>query len=401
MTEVAIKAVGLSKVYNRTELGAKREIPFFALKDVSFELTKGEVLGVIGSNGSGKSTLLRILSGITKPSEGHIEIVGRVASILDIGTGFHPDLSGRRNVYMRGQLLGMQKSEIDSVFDQIVEFSGVGRFIDSPVKHYSSGMFLRLAFSIIIHLSSDILILDEVMAVGDSEFRQKCAQRITEIVSGGKTVVMVSHDMRSVMNLCSLTALMKDGRMVTVDTPLKVVSDSYLSQLAGVGQNEDGTDKARSGMADETPDDVGLEIISAEVKHRGQSQDRTAEFGTDEDIHIEVVYDVKEQGTHLGISLNDFLSNRLIDDTPKHHSNAQGPDAVGRFSANWTIPARLLNSGSYHFNAFIFRDELKVLKSHMRLLEFKVIDLDDPESEKAYYRGAIAADLGLQLNRIG
>ncbi|CAN5303024.1 N/A [soil metagenome] len=199
--DVILEVKGLSKEYFRASAGGGPSQAFLALNNISFQLKQGEVLGIIGPNGSGKSTLLKMISGITKPSSGAISIRGRLASILDVGTGFHPDLSGRENVFLRGELLGMQKGTINKLFDEIVAFSGIGSFIDTPVKHYSSGMFLRLAFSIIIHLDVDILVLDEVLSVGDESFRNKCQQKINDIAkSREKTLVIVSHDLHSLYN---------------------------------------------------------------------------------------------------------------------------------------------------------------------------------------------------------
>ena len=180
---------------------------FWALQDVSFELKQGEVLGVVGQNGAGKSTLLKILSRITTPSSGRATLTGRVASLLEVGTGFHGELTGRENIYFNGALLGMKKTEIDRNFEQIVDFSGVDKFIDTPVKRYSSGMYIRLAFSVAAHLESEILIVDEVLAVGDTSFQSKCLGKMSEISSAGRIVIFVSHHLGSVARLCSRAIL--------------------------------------------------------------------------------------------------------------------------------------------------------------------------------------------------
>ncbi|MGC8669458.1 MAG: ABC transporter ATP-binding protein, partial [Chthonomonadales bacterium] len=175
----------------------------WALKDVSFEVQPGEVVGIIGRNGAGKSTLLKILSQITEPTEGRVEMRGRVASLLEVGTGFHPELTGRENIYLNGAILGMTRREIDRKFDEIVDFSGVERFIDTPVKRYSSGMYLRLAFAVAAHLDPEILIVDEVLAVGDAAFQKKCLGRMGEVARSGRTVLFVSHNMAAVKALCT------------------------------------------------------------------------------------------------------------------------------------------------------------------------------------------------------
>jgi ABC-type polysaccharide/polyol phosphate transport system ATPase subunit len=199
----------------------------WALKDVSFQVFRGEVLGIIGHNGAGKSTLLKVLSRITEPTEGEIHIHGRVSSLLEVGTGFHPELSGRENVYMNGTILGMTKKEIDKKFDDIVAFSGIGKYLDTPVKFYSSGMKVRLAFSVAAHLDPEILIIDEVLAVGDAEFQNKCLGKMNEVASSGRTVLFVSHNMAAVKSLCPRGILLKNGELV-YDGIMADVLEKYL-----------------------------------------------------------------------------------------------------------------------------------------------------------------------------
>src|SRR5882762_2605978 len=196
---------------------------FWALKDVSFELNRGEVLGIVGSNGAGKSTLLKVLSQITEPTVGRIEIAGRVASLLEVGTGFHPELSGRENIFLNGAILGMTRTEIRSQFDDIVEFAGVERFLDTPVKRYSSGMQVRLAFAVAAHLRSEILIVDEVLAVGDGEFQKKCLGKMGDVARSGRTVLLVSHNLGSLRSLCSQGILLNEGRLITEGRILNVL----------------------------------------------------------------------------------------------------------------------------------------------------------------------------------
>lgn len=186
---------------------------FWALKDVSFSVKQGEVFGIIGANGAGKSTLLKILSSITKPTSGYAELTGRVASLLEVGTGFHPELTGRENIFLNGALLGMKRQEIKDKFDEIVEFSGVNKFIDTPVKHYSSGMYVRLAFAVAAHLEPEILLVDEVLAVGDAAFQKKCLGKLGEVANSGRTVIFVSHDLGSIQQLCSKGIFLNRGRL--------------------------------------------------------------------------------------------------------------------------------------------------------------------------------------------
>jgi lipopolysaccharide transport system ATP-binding protein len=198
----------------RVRRGRRRVEGIWALDDVSFELRRGEVLGLIGANGAGKSTLLKVLSRITAPTEGQVVIRGRVGSLLEVGTGFHPELTGRENVYLNGAILGMRKAEIGRRFDEIVDFSGIARFLDTPVKRYSSGMQVRLAFSVAAHLEPEILLVDEVLAVGDAEFQRKCLGKMHDVTRQGRTVVFVSHNLAAVRSLCSRALLLEKGRLL-------------------------------------------------------------------------------------------------------------------------------------------------------------------------------------------
>src|ERR1700731_1136373 len=243
MTDIAIRCEGLAKQYRIGERepyntlrdaianaftsprrllrsaapdssNSSEALNFWALKDVSFEIKRGEVLGIIGRNGAGKSTLLKILSRITEPSRGHVDIWGRVGSLLEVGTGFHPELTGRDNIFLNGAILGMRRAEITRKFDEIVAFAEVETFIDTPVKRYSSGMYVRLAFAVAAHLEPEILLVDEVLAVGDAEFQKKCLGKMQTIGSEGRTVFLVSHNMQAITRLCDRVILMERGRII-------------------------------------------------------------------------------------------------------------------------------------------------------------------------------------------
>lgn len=224
----------------------KRKKPrneFWALKDINFEVKVGEVLGIIGPNGAGKSTLLKIISRITPPTTGRVFIQGKVASLLEVGTGFHPELTGRENIYLSGAVLGMSRAEIKKKFNQIVEFSEISQFIDTPVKRYSSGMYVRLAFSVAAHLEPDILIIDEVLAVGDAVFQKKCLGKMGEVSRGGRTVLLVSHNMHSILSLSSRCLFLSQGKLIQIGRPEKVVK-SYRERASGNASGETNLSKA-------------------------------------------------------------------------------------------------------------------------------------------------------------
>ncbi|NOH01799.1 MAG: ABC transporter ATP-binding protein [Chloroflexi bacterium] len=231
----------------RKEAGRPSKNPtIWALKDVSFEIRKGEVVGIIGRNGAGKSTLLKILSKITLPTEGRIERRGRVGSLLEIGTGFHPELTGRENIYLNGAMLGMKKTEIARKFDEIVAFAEINRFLDTPVKHYSSGMYVRLAFAVAAHLEPEILIVDEVLAVGDTAFQRKCLGKMNEVAKGGRTVLFVSHNIGVIQTLCSRAILLQNGTVLADGDAAETVG-AYLRRLEGFASQDLSTRPDRGG----------------------------------------------------------------------------------------------------------------------------------------------------------
>jgi homopolymeric O-antigen transport system ATP-binding protein len=207
-----------------TDNGTSDSHLFWALKNVSFEVRPGEVMGVIGPNGAGKSTLLKILSRIIQPTEGRVELYGHVGSLLDLGTGFHPDLSGRENVYLNGAILGMSRKEIDAKFDEIVDFAGVEKFLETAIKRYSSGMYVRLAFAVAAHLNPEILIIDEVLTVGDAEFQEKCFAKMNEVIKSGRTIILVTHSMDMIAKLCQRAMLIKDGLLLRVGSATEVIN---------------------------------------------------------------------------------------------------------------------------------------------------------------------------------
>ncbi|WP_179317369.1 ABC transporter ATP-binding protein [Winogradskyella undariae] len=274
----------------------------WALKDINFEVKPGEVLGIIGKNGAGKSTLLKLLSRVTRPTTGSIKARGRIASLLEVGTGFHPELTGRENVFLNGAIMGMNKQEIRSKFDEIVEFAGCERYIDTPVKRYSSGMYVRLAFAVAAHLEPEILIVDEVLAVGDAEFQKKAIGKMKEVAQGGKrTVLFVSHNMASIQNLCSTAVLMEKGTIIAQgDT--KDIIDLYLQNNSGDFETHIADREDRTGTQN-----VVLEDYYIETKN-GNKIDRVIS-GTDINIVFKLKCNSVKGNVDFGIALvnnNDF-----------------------------------------------------------------------------------------------
>ena len=263
---------------------------YMALKDVSFELIEGEVLGIIGKNGAGKSTLLKILSRIVQPTSGRIEMFGRVASLLEVGTGFNPDLSGVENIYLNGTILGLTKKEIDARYDSIVEFSGIEQFIETPVKRYSSGMKVRLAFAVAAHLDPEILIIDEVLAVGDAEFQQKCISKMQDVAGkGGRTVLFVSHDMAAVKKLCTRAILLQKGQLIKQGSPEEVIDYYYNNTATARAAQSNVLNVANRVFGDGRFTVEAYEIINA----KGQVVE-SVETGSD--ITIRLYYKTTEDG---------------------------------------------------------------------------------------------------------
>nr|UXE45145.1 vitamin B12 import ATP-binding protein BtuD [uncultured bacterium] len=224
-----------ANLFRKRAMRATQEEEFWALKDVDFDIGQGDVVGIIGPNGAGKSTLLKILSRVTEPSEGRVTIAGRVGSLLEVGTGFHPELTGRENIYLNGAILGMSRAEINRKFDEIVDFAGVAKFLDTPVKRFSSGMYVRLAFAVAAHLEPDILVVDEVLAVGDAEFQKKCLGKMSDVAKCGRTVLFVSHSMGAVASLCETALLLQNGQVKAVGRTDKIIEE-YMQVSIPVSQ---------------------------------------------------------------------------------------------------------------------------------------------------------------------
>lgn len=321
---------------------------FWALRDVNFEINKGDVVGIIGRNGSGKSTLLKVLSRIVEPTEGEITMRGRVASLLEVGTGFHPELTGRENVYFNGAILGMSQKEIKSKFDEIVAFSEVGKFLDTPVKFYSSGMYVRLAFAVAAHLDPDILIVDEVLAVGDAAFQKKCLGKMQQVAREGRTVLFVSHSMESVRRLCTKGILLDQGRIVDAGSIGHVISKYY---------NFDGVKKAiwskSSENLSESETNEYLRILGLKLLVGNKLV--TTSVPNNRLINVEITGVILKASPSLNVGLS-LVSNEgetiyWSFNTDSLGSQQESNLKLGKFLATVSLPKHLLNEGDYTVEA--------------------------------------------------
>lgn len=341
----------------------------WALKDVSFEVKHGEVLGIIGRNGAGKSTLLKILSQITEPTEGYVDVYGRVGALLEVGTGFHPELTGRENIYLNGAILGMSRAEIDRKFDEIVDFAGVEKFIDTPVKYYSSGMGLRLGFAVAAHLEPEILVVDEVLAVGDAEFQKKCLGKMSDVAGQGRTVLFVSHNMAAIQHLCHRAALLQDGRLILTDNVNNVIQ-AYLSNNEKTTQRVIMENEAENQTAWFTKIEFcfdGNEDLETAIS--GQSLDIKLQFKSTVDINkldfTIVVYDI--QGVRL-LHLSSAFTGQIMVHPPAHLNSTEN-------IATCHIPRLPLPAGRYKIDVSIYY--LRTRVNHLTdIASFDVIDGD-------------------------
>ncbi|MBE7157010.1 MAG: ABC transporter ATP-binding protein [Rhodospirillales bacterium] len=314
---------------------------FWALRDVSFEIMRGDVVGIIGRNGAGKSTLLKILSRITEPTAGRVALKGRVASLLEVGTGFHPELTGRENIFLNGAVLGMRRHEIKAKFDEIVAFAEVERFLDTPVKRYSSGMYVRLAFAVAAHLEPEILIVDEVLAVGDSEFQKKCLGKMQDVSSKeGRTVIFVSHNMGVVRSICQRGLLMNQGT-VAADTSADAAVDSYLQNASS------SAGEVRWSVDDPSAGDRNFRFHRATVLNsRGEP---TTNIGVDDSFTIEVSYEILQpiRNVRIGFMLQRNDGTLMCGSNDLGVWNEGAERGKGNYISRCSFPAYVLNVGEY------------------------------------------------------
>ncbi|MBS1504959.1 MAG: ABC transporter ATP-binding protein, partial [Bacteroidetes bacterium] len=320
----------------------------WSLKDLNFEVGQGDAVGVIGRNGAGKSTLLKILSRVTSPTTGSVKIKGRIASLLEVGTGFHPELTGRENIFLNGAILGMRKAEIKRKFDEIVDFSGVERYIDTPVKRYSSGMYVRLAFAVAAHLESEILIIDEVLAVGDAEFQRKCLGKMGDVSKQeGRTVLFVSHNMTSISNLCNTGILLSNG-VIEMTGGTREVVDAYAKNNLRLGASREWL------SAGGRPGNHIVSLLS--VRTINESRVPAGIFDSTERIGIEISYRVLEEGHVLWHGINFFTDDGLniFDSHSVTSPWYDRPHPKGDYKTIAWLPGNLLNEGRVTINVAIF-----------------------------------------------
>ncbi len=359
---------GLKALFRRNGRPRLHRETIWALKDVSFEVREGEVLGIIGRNGSGKSTLLKILSRITEPTSGDARVHGLVGSLLEVGTGFHPDLTGRENVYLNGAILGMKKAEINRQFDEIVAFAEVEKFIDTPVKHYSSGMFVRLAFAVAAHLEPEILIVDEVLAVGDAGFQKKCLGKMGDVAKGGRTVLFVSHDMTAVASLSTQAALLDRGTLSHVG-PVNEVVQAYLQSIAV------GTVRGER-VLEPSPD---LPFYVTSVRTSDDRDNATAVVPRSSALVITVrgeVQEVRAVSDEYLVALDvKTVDDMLLFRTHNIEQRDSGgiPHRVGPFMLKCVIPPDLLPSGTYRVGVHTAIAGKRYLQDLYPVLEFDVV----------------------------
>ncbi|HKR59206.1 MAG TPA: ABC transporter ATP-binding protein [Pyrinomonadaceae bacterium] len=353
----------------------------WALQDVSFTVAPGEAVGIIGRNGAGKSTLLKLLSRITSPTTGRIELYGRIVSLLEVGTGFHPELSGRENIYLNGAILGMTRKEIARKFDEIVAFAEVEKFVDTPVKHFSSGMYLRLAFAVAAHLQPEILLVDEVLAVGDSRFQRKCLDKMQEVGQQGRTVLFVSHNMPAVTRLCPRTILLDEGRVIG-DGPSNEVVTAYLS--SGLG-----TTAAREWV--ELDNSPGNEIVRLRaVRVRGEDGQLRDALDIRKPVAVEMEYEVL-QGGHFLVPNFHFYNEDGVYAFVAHEADPawrgrQRP--AGRYVSSALIPGNLLAEGTLFVGAAMSTMNPVIVHFYERdVVAFQVIDSMDGDSARGEYGG--------------
>ena len=351
----------------------------WALRDIDFEIAPGEIVGIIGRNGAGKSTLLKILSRITEPTVGRAELYGRVGSLLEVGTGFHPELSGRENIYLNGSILGMTRLEIESKFDEIVAFSEIEKFLDTPVKRYSSGMYVRLAFAVAAHLQPEILIVDEVLAVGDYAFQQKCLNKMQDVSTGGRTVLFVSHNMGAISRLCQRCIVLDQGRIVA-SGPTAAAVQTYMT--SGLIERAEYTQSESAEKA------MNL-LRVALVDEGGEAQ---SEVRYTDRLRFVIEYEVNQNvsGASVGIALFTIDGTCALATADfDSHNELLGTRAPGRYQTTVELPPCWLNTGRYTVTIYIANAMSGVVYDQVEAIVFSIVDTGTPGSRHGVERKGV------------
>jgi len=366
----------IGEINDRSKKGDSHYV--WALSDINFNVEQGDVVGVIGKNGAGKSTLLKLLSRVTNPTTGEIRSRGRIASLLEVGTGFHPEMTGRENIYMNGAIMGMTKQEIGRKLDEIIDFSGCERYIDTPVKRYSSGMTVRLGFAIAAHLEPEILVVDEVLAVGDAEFQKKAIGKMHDIShGGGRTVLFVSHNMASIRSLCRSGVLLENGTVKTLGKIDDVVNE-YIS----------GYDLSKRSCQWKVEENLPVSITSIKVFVEGKTEDQLIDM-TD-DIKVSITYEVKEELNHTNICFSLYKDSILLFHSwdTDNSKEVEIKRTKGTHETTFSLPNFLL-PGIYNISIDIGRPNIGAIQRKEDCLQFEISNVMTEGSRKSFTRGGI------------
>ncbi|PCH95140.1 MAG: ABC transporter ATP-binding protein [Bacteroidetes bacterium] len=344
-------------------------LSYSILNNLNFQVNPGEFVGIVGISGAGKSTLLKILSKVTGPTKGKITVTGRLASLLEVGTGFHPDLTGKENIFLNGAIMGMSKREIQSKLDEIIEFSGVERYIDTPVKRYSSGMYVRLAFAVAAHLEPEILIIDEVLAVGDAEFQRKCLGKMKDVATEGRTVLFVSHNMTAIKSLCTSAIYLLNGSVYSRGDANKVVNE-YLAKEAK---------KLHLIEKEEENNNTGNELVRLKLAriNPGEGTKNIIDVNMSIDIQFEFWNYIEHDEISLSMHLYDIKGECIFNIGTSATIVSQGI-----ITGNTTIPRNFLNDGSYYISIMVVKDKSSVVYNFQEVLHFEV---EDSRADSSWY----------------
>jgi lipopolysaccharide transport system ATP-binding protein len=353
----------------------------WSLKNINFEIQQGDAIGIVGRNGAGKSTLLKLLSRVTSPTTGTIKAKGRIASLLEVGTGFHPELSGKENIYLNGAILGMRKKEIDRKLDQIIDFSGVEKYVDTPVKRYSSGMYVRLAFAVAAHLDAEILIVDEVLAVGDAEFQKKCLGKMKDVSAGeGKTVLFVSHNMAAIANLCNKGIVLNNG-LLGFEGNVQDTLKYYMQSTVHIGSHYKNTNDLKKDKVEEV-------IILKE----GKKNANAFYFEDQITLSISVSLQAKIAGTHIGFAILDKWHQKIFTDT---YVISEASLAQEFCTVEVSLPSKLLLAGVYFVDVALF---VPKLNNFDYVSDACTFEIEDIHSHLSIFNGAEIGNIMMKCN---